>query len=111
MHICYVFLYIRAPVDSSGFLSLIGLLCLNKGVYLSDWVLTFDHAGEHLCNGITFMAGFKRSDGESLLNLEEAVVAYYRLNTVSQPSSAPMQIGGIHLQSKYHNQCKICIFE
>ena len=27
-------LYIRAPVDSSGFLSLIGLLCLNKGVCL-----------------------------------------------------------------------------
>ena len=37
MQICYVLatLYIRAPVDSSSFLSLIGLLCLNKGVYLS----------------------------------------------------------------------------
>ena len=39
----------------------------------ADWVLTFDYAGEHLCTGNTFMAGFKRSDGESLLNLEEAV--------------------------------------
>ena len=34
-------LYIRAPVDSSGFLSLIGLLCLNKGVYLS--IFRSDH--------------------------------------------------------------------
>ena len=33
--LCIIFIYVRVPVDSSDFLSLIGLLCLNKGVYLS----------------------------------------------------------------------------
>ena len=30
----YFYLYIRAPIDSSDFLSLTGLLCLNKSVLL-----------------------------------------------------------------------------
>ena len=33
-------LYIRAPVDSSGFLSLIGLLCLN--IKVSIYLFNFD---------------------------------------------------------------------
>jgi hypothetical protein len=31
----YFYLYIRAPIDSSDFLSLTGILCLNKGVLLT----------------------------------------------------------------------------
>ncbi|CAB4009653.1 neurogenic locus Notch -like [Paramuricea clavata] len=58
----------RCPADKQGYDCKWDISLSNV-----DWKLAFDDAGTHTCTGNTFLAGFKRSDGDQLNNIEEAV--------------------------------------
>jgi hypothetical protein len=46
---------------------------VSLGLSNVDWGLAFDDGGTHTCTENTFMAGFKRSEGVQLNNIEEAI--------------------------------------